>query len=148
MNGKIEKQISIPLLFVKSVKESVIKKLNCRDEFDLHKTYEGLFFYKRNLKKLVCIYFTEKIFGINLLYKDELLNSKDEFFYNNDFYKILVFDSLNEKFLFDEKRLCKYIIFYVFNDCKYVKYIGLIDSKNLEIKKYSLEDIKNYLNQI
>jgi len=146
MNGKIEKQISIPLLFVKSVKESVIKKLKCRDEFDLHKTYEGLFFYKRNLKKLVCIYFTEKIFGIKLLCKNELLDSKDEFHLNGNIYKIFVFDSINEKIEFKVKYFSKIVIFYVFNDCKYVKYVGEIDTYKIKGKDYNLDEIKKYLN--
>ena len=140
----MEKQISISLIFIKNVKDAVIKKLKCKDDFELHKTFEGLLYYKKHLKKLVGIYFVEKMFGITLINKNELLNYKDEFQYKNINYKILVFEP-DENITIKSVIPISYILLHVFNEYKYIKLIGIVESGKINGNILNLNEIKKYI---
>lgn len=138
----MNKQISIPLHFISQVKQEVVRKLNCKDDFELHKRFEGLEFYKKNLKKLTGLYFTEKLFNIKLINQNELLNYKEEFELNGEKHKIIVID-LEEKIKIEKERDITYIFFMVFNDFRYIKHISTIKSINLKKEELTLNEIKN-----
>ncbi len=145
INGKMEKQISVSLGFIKNVKDSVVKKLNCKDDFELHKKFEGIEFYKKHLKKLVGIYYVEKMFCINLLNVKDLLNSSDEFEFNNTFYKIKVLE-LDENIVLIAEKDITYIFLHCFNDFKNVKIIGIWKSLNKNEIKLNLDEVKKIIN--
>jgi hypothetical protein len=137
----MNKQISIPLNFILQVKQEVVRKLNCKDDFELHKRFEGLEYYKKNLKKLTGLYFAEKMFNIQLIDKKELLIYKDEFELNGENYKIVVLD-LEEKIKIERERNVIYIFYMVFNDFRYIKHISTINSNNLHKDELTINEIK------
>ena len=137
----MNKQISIPLNFILQVKQEVVRKLNCKDDFELHKRFEGLEYYKKNLKKLTGLYFAEKMFNIQLIDKKELLSYKDEFELNGENYKIIVLD-LEEKIKIERERNVIYIFYMVFNDFRYIKHISTINSNNLHKDELTINEIK------
>ncbi len=137
----MNKQISIPLNFILQVKQEVVRKLNCKDDFELHKKFEGLEFYKKNLKKLTGLFFTEKMFNINLINKKDVLVYKDEFVINEEKYKVVVID-LEEKIKIEIKEEKTYIFFLVFNDFRYIKHLSTIKSKNLTKSELTINDLK------
>jgi hypothetical protein len=137
----MNKQISIPLNFILQVKQEVVRKLNCKDDFELHKKFEGLEFYKKNLKKLTGLFFTEKMFNINLINKNDVLVYKDEFVINEEKYKVVVID-LEEKIKIEIKEEKTYIFFLVFNDFRYIKHLSTIKSKNLTKSELTINDLK------
>jgi hypothetical protein len=137
----MNKQISIPLNFILQVKQEVVRKLNCKDDFELHKKFEGLEYYKKNLKKLTGLYFAEKMFNIQLIDKKELLIYKDEFELNGENYKIVVLD-LEEKIKIERERNVIYIFYMVFNDFRYIKHISTINSNNLHKDELTINEIK------
>ena len=137
----MNKQINIPLNFILQVKQEVVRKLNCKDDFELHKRFEGLEYYKKNLKKLTGLYFAEKMFNIQLIDKKELLSYKDEFELNGENYKIIVLD-LEEKIKIERERNVIYIFYMVFNDFRYIKHISTINSNNLHKDELTINEIK------
>ncbi len=141
----MEKQISISLVFIKKVKDAVVRKLKCNDDFELHKTFEGLLFYKKHLKKLVGIYFTEKMFKVSLINETEILKYHDEYEIDNKKFKIIVLES-EENINIGSELSISYIILHSFNDFKFVKLIGIIESEKVNGKVLNLNEIKKYIN--
>lgn len=137
----MNKQISIPLNFILQVKQEVVRKLNCKDDFELHKKFEGLEFYKKNLKKLTGLFFTEKMFNITLINKNDVLAFKDEFVINEEKFRVVVLD-LEEKIKLEIKEEKTYIFFMVFNDFRYIKHLSTIKSKNLTKSELTINDLK------
>ncbi len=136
-------QISIPLNFILKVKKAVIVKLNCKDDFELHKKFEGLVYYRIKLKTLVGLYFVEKKFKIELINEKDILDFEDEFVYENELYKIVVFD-IEQNIKIDNTKNYKYIFLMTFNEFKYVKYVATLESKTFKNEHIKIEELVGF----
>ncbi len=120
----------IPLYVIDKIKNEVVEKLGVESSFKLNDKIDGIFYLNKQLKRVLAIYVVDKLFKLNVLNKDNHLNSKSIYIDSNGKKCMILGVELNDNIKIPNSDVEFYIIVGFFDQHKKYRYLGKISKED------------------
>lgn len=114
---------------IEKIKKEVLNKLGVVDSFQLNDKIDGIFYLKKQIKRVLSSYVIEKRFNIPLIDKNKILKSKIKFSIYNTNYEIVGVE-IGDKIKIPNSDVDCFIVVGFFDQFRKNKILGIISKKN------------------
>lgn len=130
MNGdRFLKNIRVPFHLKESITNSVIKKLGVKDLFQLRDRFDGDYYLKKQLNRIISSYIAQKVFDVKLLDDDKPLWCESVVQLNNHEYTIVSTLNVNRIKIPNSDKLIYLVVFLTYEHNKR-NILGVITREN------------------
>ena len=136
----------IPLVVIEKIKKEVLNKLGVIDSFQLNDKIDGIFYLKKQIKRVLSSYVIEKRFNISLIDKNKILKSKTKFNINEHTYEIIGVE-IGDKIKIPNNDVSDFIVVGFFDNFRKNKILGTITKEKSKQYKNTFSTSNNTISK-
>lgn len=136
----------IQSFIIEQVKNEVFNQLGVKNSFELNDKIDGVFYLKKQLKRVLSIFVIEKRFDIDLIDKSKILKSKTRFNIRGCSYEIIGIE-IGDKIKIPNIDVDRFIIVGFFDNFRKNKILGVITKEKAIQYKYTLSKSNNIISK-
>jgi len=140
-------RVNIPQKLKQSITNSVIKKLNLKDHFQLNDRLDGIYYLNKNIFRIYSCFCIQEILKIQLTYKEKPLFTDTTFQYNNLIHTVVSTTCMDKIKIPQDSLTNIFLIVLVSENSLITQYLGMISKEDCEGLKGSnkINESLNYI---